>query len=549
MTHLNTANFEKLTEDKRKSIEEVVQKTLFAMKTDFGEDTYLNIYPSGSNPGKFYGTAKIHKVDLQDTNSIEELPLRPIISNIGTATHKTAQYLSKLLAPLGKSIYTVESSKQFVDKIKDIKVPDGYEMISFDVKSLFTNVPLDVTIEILLKKVYDEKLINTKIKRKDMKALLLLCTKTVPFMFNGDMYMQVEGVAMGSPLGPLLANVFMCELENVLVPTLTNNMDMWTRYVDDTFAFVKINKQDEILEKINSFHPSIKFTYEKEKNQSISFLDVLVKRDNEDKLNTSIYRKPTSNDIYINWYAHSPNAWKIATLKNLIKRAFCISSTKLLLETELKYLKYVFCTYNQYPEKLVDDIIRSEREYQVKKLTKEVENQRNNLNDVSDDVITLTLPYGGNIGDNIISKMKKNISKVISVMPKKNKNTKIRVIYKAKKLGSKFKIKDQTKLQHMHNVVYNGKCHTESCISHYGGQTKCRLGKRIIQHNRTDKNSHLLKHANETGHQRVWLEDFKILGSGYASNFKRKISESLFINEIKPDLNIQKTAFKLSLFN
>ena len=214
-------------------------------------------------------------------------------------------------------------------------------MTSFDVVSLFTNVPLEVTIDIILSKVYDKKLIHTKIKRKDMKTLLLLCTKNVPFMFNDEMYMQVGGVAMGSPLGPLLANVFMRELEDSLVSGLNNNLDMWTRYVDDTFAFVKINKQDEILEKINSFHKNIKFTYEKEKNKSISFLDVLVTRNNENTLNTGIYRKSTNTDIYVNWYSHSPQAWKIATLKNLVKRAFCISSTTIALETELEYLKYV----------------------------------------------------------------------------------------------------------------------------------------------------------------------------------------------------------------
>ena len=117
------------------------------------------------------------------------------------------------------------------------------------------------------------------------------------------------------------------------------------------------------------------------------------------------------------------------------------------------------------------------------------------------------------------------------------------------KLSSKFQIKDETKFKHMHNIVYHGKCHDKSCNSHYGGQTKCRIEKRVIQHNRTDINSHLLKHAHEFRHERVWLEDFKVLGSGYSSDFKRKISESLFINELKPDLNVQKTAFKLSLFN
>ena len=89
----------------------------------------------------------------------------------------------------------------------------------------------------------------------------------------------------------------------------------------------------------------------------------------------------------------------------------------------------------------------------------------------------------------------------------------------------------------------------KSCCSHYEGQTKCWVEKRVIQHNLSDINSHLVKHANEMGHERVWLEDFKVLGSGYSNDFKRKVSESLFINELKPDLNVQKTAFKLPLFN
>ena len=316
----------------RKSIEERVQKTLLKIKKNIGEETYSNIYPSRSNPGKFYGTAKVHKVDVKDSNCIEQLPLRPIISNIGTTTHKTARYLSKLLAPLGRSKYIVDNSKHFVEQIKNKQVQEGYEMISFDVISLFTNVPLDITIDMILKKVYDEKLINTSIKREDMKSLLLLCTKSVPFTFNDDMYIQIQGVAMGSPLGPLLANVFMSELE---VPTLANDLDMWMWYVDDTFSFMKANQQTEVLRKLNSFHPSIQFTYEREKNKSISFLDVFVERDSENKLNTSVYRKCTSNDICINWYAHAPNTWKIATLRNLIKRAFSISSTESLAEKKL----------------------------------------------------------------------------------------------------------------------------------------------------------------------------------------------------------------------
>ena len=117
------------------------------------------------------------------------------------------------------------------------------------------------------------------------------------------------------------------------------------------------------------------------------------------------------------------------------------------------------------------------------------------------------------------------------------------------KLGSKFQIKDKTKKEHMHNVVYHTSCPNKKCTSHYGGQTKCRIGKHALQHNKLDKNSHLLKQANKTKHKRVWLEDFKIISCGYRNDFKRRMSESLHITRIKPDLNVQKDAYKLSPFN
>ena len=87
-----------------------------------------------------------------------------------------------------------------------------------------------------------------------------------------------------------------------------------------------------------------------------------------------------------------------------------------------------------------------------------------------------------------------------------------------------------------------------NCSSNYTGQTKCRLLKRVIQHNRTDKNSHLLKHSSSNNHHRVWMDDFKVLGSGYKLNFKIEISEALFVKEKKPDLNVQKDAYTLKLY-
>ena len=77
---------------------------------------------------------------------MDQVPIRPIVSNIGTATYQLAKYLAKLLSPLSQSKYTVKSTKDFIEKIRNINLPHGFDMISFDVKSLFTSVPLEETI-------------------------------------------------------------------------------------------------------------------------------------------------------------------------------------------------------------------------------------------------------------------------------------------------------------------------------------------------------------------------------------------------------------------
>ena len=118
------------------------------MKLKLPSSIYSKIYPTGSAPDKFYGTAKIHKLSPYDT--INELPLRPIVSNIGTATYHLSKYLAKLLSPFSESEHTIKNTKHFVEKIKKEHIPNGNLLVSFDVKSLFTNVPLDETIKIIL---------------------------------------------------------------------------------------------------------------------------------------------------------------------------------------------------------------------------------------------------------------------------------------------------------------------------------------------------------------------------------------------------------------
>ena len=153
--------------------------------------------------------------------------MRPIISNIGTATYETAKFLNPLLAPLGKSDHSIINTEGFVNQVKGQGIPEVYKIISFDVQSLFTNVPLNETIDIILTKVYDENKIDTMISKSILKELLYLCTKHVNFKFNNEIYIQCDGVAMGSPLAPLVANIFMISLENTTLPKLELYLCNW----------------------------------------------------------------------------------------------------------------------------------------------------------------------------------------------------------------------------------------------------------------------------------------------------------------------------------
>ena len=141
--------------------------------------------------------------------------------------------------------------------------------------SLFTNIPLQQTIDIMLNKIYDEKKIERNIPRNIMKDLLYLCTKHVDFSYGGKIYIQIDGVAMGSPLGPVLANIFMISLEEAILPSIKKHVAHWKRHVGDTHAYIDPSKIGFVLEKLNRFHPNIQFTHKIEENQKITFLDVL----------------------------------------------------------------------------------------------------------------------------------------------------------------------------------------------------------------------------------------------------------------------------------
>ena len=136
-------------------------------------------------------------------------------------------------------------------------------MVSFDVKSLFKNVPLNCTIDIILKRIYEKNELVTSVTKNETKEMLILCTKNVHFTFESRTYVQTDGVAMASPLGLVLADIVMIELENSLLPKLTKYITFWKRYLDDTISFVKISTTGFQISVLNSFNKNINLRLKK----------------------------------------------------------------------------------------------------------------------------------------------------------------------------------------------------------------------------------------------------------------------------------------------
>ena len=204
-------------------------------------------------------------------------------------------------------------------------------MCSFDVQSLFTNVPLIETVEFLGDFVDTHPgLVN--LPTHTLKHLILLCTRNIKFYFQGTGYKQIDGVAMGSPLGPTLADIFMAKLESS-VEAQIHELILYKRYLDDIFIIANSQRQvDNMLSNFNSLHQNITFTCELERNNQMPFLDVLIIRKPDGSMSCSVYRKPTWTGQYLNFTSFCPVQYKRNLIQTLYHRATRIFTTDTMAE-------------------------------------------------------------------------------------------------------------------------------------------------------------------------------------------------------------------------
>ena len=160
------------------------------------------VKPVGTRPGIMYGNFKVHKQQVDGCP-----PFWPILSALQTPTYNLAQFIVLILNPLTKYEYTVKDSFQFAEEI--CEQDPTLSMDSLHPDSLFNNIHLDETIDICINQLFENTDTVEGFTKSDFKQLLCLATKESYFIFNSLLYKQIDGVAMGSPLGPSLVTTFL----------------------------------------------------------------------------------------------------------------------------------------------------------------------------------------------------------------------------------------------------------------------------------------------------------------------------------------------------
>ena len=242
-------------------------------------------------PIVLYGMAKVHE---------ENVLLRPVASMLGTPEYTPAKFLDRIIVPYMPDTYLLRSTELHAQKMTTV--------VSFDVISLFTNVPLKETIEIVIDYLYADTINVMHVDKKIFRRLVYFATQEV-FRFNEKLYKLVDGVIIGNPLGPTLANFFLGHLEKKLFANLENNSPMLRKlyiiFVDNVHAvFANTNSCLRfflVTSILNFQHHDIRFTMEKT-NKTLNFLDVKIEL-NDVGLNTCVWLKPTNTGLLLNFYS------------------------------------------------------------------------------------------------------------------------------------------------------------------------------------------------------------------------------------------------------
>ena len=518
--------FKKITRDPTESLKKKINDLVDKVNAVY-DHTKLPKLSGDYGLGYCYGNVKTHKPGNK---------LRPIISQIPTPTYHIAKKLNEILTPYTPIGYSVNSPTSFLDLLANDNSIGP--IASLDVESLFTNVPVDRTIQYILNRVYhNEDTPKCDIPEQIMKELLECCTKEAPFTCpRGNKYCQIDGVAMGSPLGVLFANFFMGSIEE---ETFRNHPKplIYCRYIDDIFVKAEDSDQIENLRQLLMEASGLNFTIEHSDNGSLPFLDVLVKERQDGKFNTTVYVKDTNPGHCLNGISECPPRYKETTIGAYIRRALTHCNEWQSVHKEMERASQILIN-NGFANKDVERV--------TKKILDNWYNGQTINNQEQVNVNVIKIYYKSSF-----STAYKEDERIMQQIIKRNvkptqPNSKIDfIIYYQNKKTSNLLLKNNTRqtddLQKSH-VIYKYTCKFGDCAtqpSTYIGMTTMKLSRRLSYHlsSGAPKNHH--KNVHQAILDRETLDENTEILAINQDKRRLAILEALFIKELSPNLNTQ----------
>lgn len=447
---------------------------------------------------------KIHKPGLK---------FRPIVSSINGPLHKLGREIHNIItfANINNTSH-INNSFEFKEKVKNIFIPDNYVLVSLDVTSLFTNIPIELVKLAINNNKEKFTIVPVEVI---INAIDILMNNTF-FSFNNKIFKQIFGLPMGSPIAPICADLAMSLLESECLSQLDFNPLFYYRYVDDIITCIPFDKINTVVTTFNNFNEKLKFTFETENphNNSIPFLDILLIRKGN-KLKFDWFQKPTNSFRTLNFNSYHPFSQKIAIIKNFTDRVVKLSDNE-FIEKNMILIKKILCI-NSYPLKLVEKVINDR--------IVEINGNKDYNKPVFDHKRILLLPYSEELLKKLNVIFKPLDLKIVSTL--------------SNKLGKYFpSSKDRIENSQCSGVVYKIPC--SGCDKCYIGQTGRKVEVRLKEHKASEKNGHkdnvcaLARHAYQNKHS-FDIHNFKILDKVDNKN-KREFSEMFFIKKFEDNI-------------
>ena len=452
------------------------------------------------------------------------------MSSCGSVTYGVAKELAIFLKPLGgKSLHHINSTQ---DTGRHITLAPGECLSLYDVSALFTSVPIDPALKVI------KDLLEKDPTLKDMTVigvnviilLLEFCLKNTYFSFQGQFFEQVKGVTMGSPVSPIVANLYMEHFEQKTLKYFSPPPRFWHRFVDDTFVIHKEVNKNDFLQHINSVDPAIKFTVgDNKEDRSIPFLDTIVKPEVDGGLSITV-RKPTHTDYYLQWDSHHNLSAKFSVINTLSHRALTVCSNPELLKIEKEHLRK--CSLNvNIPNGLWTRWRKGSTSLPVRLLMGPMARVPQ---------VPLLLPMKLKSKGHIVIPYTQGLCESIKkICGRYGIQTHFKVGTTIKNLLAFPKDKDP--MVNQSDDIYWYQCGGLSCDDEYIGETSRTFCERYKEHLKDPSPIH--HHNNQTNHP-INHNNFKILGRE-GHHLSRYIKESIFIRVNNPTLNNNVGKFNL----